>query len=93
MRLVIALAVWTVAARADSLEELDRDRARLNRTEHSLMVGLLADGAISTAAGVAMLVPGRDDQAWRVAGGVTLSFGAINLVLGVTGTLGTARHA
>jgi hypothetical protein len=76
-------------ARAD---EVASDFAQLNKTEHRLMISLLTDGALSLAAGAGMMVPGGDDQAWRVAGGVTMAFGAINLALGISGTIATGRE-
>ncbi len=93
--LLLLLVFSALPARADTLdaaEVLGADEARLNRTEHRLMLGLLSDGAISVAAGAGLLAPGNNDQAWRVAGGVTLTFGVIDVVLGISGTLGTARE-
>jgi hypothetical protein len=86
------LLLLSAVARADSFEAVESDFARLNTAEHRLMIGLTADGALSTAAGAGMLATGRNDQAWRVAGGVTLSFGVINLMLGTSGVVGTARE-
>jgi hypothetical protein len=86
------LLLLTAVARADSIEALETDFSRLNSAEHRLMIGLTIDGALSLGAGAGMMATGRNDQAWRVAGGVTLSFGVINLMLGVSGVVGTARE-
>jgi hypothetical protein len=90
----VALALLLIAcpARADEATRIESDFFQLNTTEHRLMISLLANGALSLGAGAGMMIPGDNDQAFRVAGGVTLAFGAINLVLGITGTLGTARE-
>lgn len=104
LKVLLLLLALTSLARAEppaaggsptaggSIDALEADFSRLNSAEHRLMIGLTIDGALSTGAGAAMLATGRNDQAWRVAGGVTLSFGLINLMLGASGVVGTARE-
>jgi hypothetical protein len=55
------------------------------------MWALIGGGAASTAAGIGLTVPDGDDQAWRVGGALTLSFGVINGVIGTLGLLGALK--
>jgi hypothetical protein len=79
-------ATW---ARADRLEDVHAESLRGRKR---IMWTLIGGGLASTAAGVGFTIPDGNDQAWRVGGALTLSFGVINGVIGTLGLLGTLRE-
>lgn len=101
--LTLALALSTTAvARADeppasapapaSIDEEARALEALHDAAHArrrrLSAAVLGWGALSTVGGAALLIPDGDNQAWRVAGGATLAFGAIDVVIAALGLAG-----
>jgi hypothetical protein len=54
---------------------------------------LLAEGLGSVAAGLPLVASNRADEAYRMAGGVTLGFGAVNVALAAVSLVGLARDA
>jgi hypothetical protein len=64
------------------LLDFERGHARTTRRKLGLMYAVVASGAASTAVGIGLLFDRSHDEAYRVAGGLTLGFGAINLLLG-----------
>ena len=56
------------------------------------MWALTGGGIASTVAGAGLMATGRDDQAWRIAGGLTLGFGVINAMLGGLALSGLRRE-
>jgi hypothetical protein len=89
-----AALVSTAVARAEQppLEEEAAALEALHDAAHARRVRLsgavLGWGALSTVAGIALAVPDADNLAWRVAGGATLAFGAIDVVIAALGLVG-----
>ena len=79
---VLWLCLLAAPAPAGELEDVERIYDESVRQRKNLMIALTAGGVVSTIAGVGLMVPEENDQAWRVGGGVTLGFGVVNALLG-----------
>ncbi len=91
-RLLVVAVVLLAAASARAqdaaplaLDVFEREHVQSLRFELHVMEGLTAGGAVSTAVGIGLMTTDRDDQAWRIAGGITAGFGVVNVALGALG--------
>jgi len=92
--LIVALS--TGAARAGepppAIEEEARALEALHDAAHArrvrLSAAVLGWGALSTVGGAALMIPDAANQSYRVAGGATLAFGAIDVVIAALGLVG-----
>lgn len=75
------------------LAALDQLHAEAIADKKRLMHAVLGAGVVSIAGGGAMMFIEASDQAYRVAGGCTLVFGAIDAVIALTSLRGIGRAA
>lgn len=74
------------------VEELERLHDEASREERALMQGLVGGALVSAGAGIALLTRDGDDQAFRVAGGVTLGIAALETAVGAMVLLQNGRE-
>lgn len=77
----------------DELAALEQLHAEAIADKKRLMYAVLGAGVVSLVGGGAMMIPDANDQAYRVAGGCAVVFGAIDAVIALTSLRGIARDA
>lgn len=85
-------AVPTPALLAE-LTALEPLHAESLAEKRRLMYAVLGAGVVSMVGGGALMIPDADDQAYRVAGGCAVVFGAIDAVIALTSLRGIRREA
>jgi hypothetical protein len=80
----------SLGAELAAIEQLHTQAAA---QERRLMHAVLGFGVVSVVGGGAMMITDANDQAFRVAGGCTLAFGAIDAVIALVAMNGIGRDA